>query len=65
LKSFQILREVKSVSFATASGGLPEVRIIDVISEGEIFRIDGEHCLECGRCREVCPAQAIEAGAGL
>ena len=31
MKPFQILREIKSVSFATASGGLPEVRIIDVM----------------------------------
>ena len=31
LKPFQILREIKSVSFATVSGGLPQVRIIDVM----------------------------------
>ena len=42
LKPFQILGEIKSVSFATVSGGQPQVRIIDVISEGEIYRIDGE-----------------------
>jgi uncharacterized pyridoxamine 5'-phosphate oxidase family protein len=36
LKPFQILREIKSVSFATASSGMPEVRIIDVmLVEGE------------------------------
>lgn len=87
LNPFQILREIKSVFFATVSGGTPQVRIVEAnpmmndlypgekrdIPEafciycgvGEIFRIDGEHCLECGRCREVRPAEAIEAGAGL
>jgi ferredoxin len=62
---FQILREIKSVSLATVSDGIPQVRIIDVISEGEIYRFDGEHCLECGRCKELCPAEAIETGDGL
>jgi uncharacterized pyridoxamine 5'-phosphate oxidase family protein len=33
MKPFQILREIKSVSFATVSRGLPEVRIIDVIHD--------------------------------
>ena len=31
MRPFQILREIKSVSFATVSGGLPQVRIIDVM----------------------------------
>ena len=31
LRPFQILRDIKSVSFATVSGGLPQVRIIDVM----------------------------------
>ena len=31
MRPFQILREIKSVSFATVSGGLPQVRVIDVM----------------------------------
>jgi uncharacterized pyridoxamine 5'-phosphate oxidase family protein len=31
VKPFQILRDIKSVSFATVSEGMPEVRIIDVM----------------------------------
>jgi uncharacterized pyridoxamine 5'-phosphate oxidase family protein/NAD-dependent dihydropyrimidine dehydrogenase PreA subunit len=31
LKPFQILREIKSVSFATVSDGAPQVRIVDVM----------------------------------
>ena len=45
----------------TACGACLESCPVDVISEGDIYRIDREHCLECGRCAEVCPEDAIEA----
>jgi uncharacterized pyridoxamine 5'-phosphate oxidase family protein/NAD-dependent dihydropyrimidine dehydrogenase PreA subunit len=32
---------------------------VDIISEGDVFSIDGIHCLECGRCIEICPEEAI------
>jgi ferredoxin len=36
-----------------------------VISEGDIYIIDGFHCLECGRCGEVCPEDATEPAEGI
>jgi uncharacterized pyridoxamine 5'-phosphate oxidase family protein/NAD-dependent dihydropyrimidine dehydrogenase PreA subunit len=38
---------------------------VGVISEGEVYRIDGTRCLECGRCAEACPEDAIEAAQGI
>jgi uncharacterized pyridoxamine 5'-phosphate oxidase family protein/NAD-dependent dihydropyrimidine dehydrogenase PreA subunit len=38
---------------------------VGVISAGDVYRIDGGHCLECGRCAEVCPEDAIEAAEGI
>ena len=38
---------------------------VGVISEGEVYRIDGSRCLECGRCAEVCPEDAVEAAKGI
>lgn len=38
---------------------------VEVISEGDVYRIDGGHCLECGRCAEVCSEDAIEAAKGI
>ena len=38
---------------------------VEVISEGDLYIIDGSHCLECGRCAEVCPENAIEAAKGI
>ena len=35
-----------------------------MISEGEPYRIAGSHCLECGRCAEVCPDEAIDPAPG-
>jgi len=32
---------------------------VDIISEGDIFSIDGVQCLECGRCAEICTEDAI------
>lgn len=29
------------------------------IAQGEPWRIDPVHCLQCGACREVCPAGAV------
>ena len=38
---------------------------LGVISEGEIYEIDGSRCLECGRCAEICPEDAVEPGRGF
>jgi ferredoxin len=32
---------------------------VEAISEGEIYKIDGELCTDCGSCAEVCPVDAI------
>ena len=37
---------------------------VEVISEGDLYIIDGSHCPDCGRCEEVCPEDAIEAAKG-
>jgi ferredoxin len=42
-----------------ACGLFIEAYTVDVISENEVYRIDGQHCLECGRCAEVCPEDAM------
>ena len=49
----------------SACGTCLEACPVGVISEGEVYSIDGSHCLECGRCAEVCPEEAIEAGPGI
>jgi uncharacterized pyridoxamine 5'-phosphate oxidase family protein/NAD-dependent dihydropyrimidine dehydrogenase PreA subunit len=38
---------------------------VDVISEGDVYKIDGSRCLECGACAEVCPEDAVEAAKGI
>ena len=38
---------------------------VKVISEGEVYQIDGGKCLECGICLEICPEEAIEASHGI
>lgn len=38
---------------------------VGVISEGEVYVIDGSHCLECGRCAEICPEDAVEPSKGI
>lgn len=38
---------------------------VGVISEGEVYTIDGSHCLECGSCSEICPEEAVEASQGF
>lgn len=38
---------------------------VGVISEGDVYRIDGSRCLECGRCAEVCPENAVEPARGM
>jgi uncharacterized Fe-S center protein len=38
---------------------------VAAICEGDPYRIDAGHCLECGRCVEFCPENAIIAAAGL
>ncbi|MBW1934323.1 MAG: 4Fe-4S binding protein [Deltaproteobacteria bacterium] len=30
-----------------------------------VYKIDGSHCLECGRCAEVCPESAIQSSPGI
>ncbi|MGD9175077.1 MAG: 4Fe-4S binding protein [Desulfobacterales bacterium] len=49
----------------TTCGLCIEACPVEVISEGEIYRIDGSHCLEYGRCAEICPEDAIEAAEGI
>lgn len=38
---------------------------VDAISEGDLYQIDGEHCLEWGSCQESCPENAIVPARGL
>jgi uncharacterized pyridoxamine 5'-phosphate oxidase family protein/Pyruvate/2-oxoacid:ferredoxin oxidoreductase delta subunit len=38
---------------------------VGVISEGEVYIIDGSRCLECGSCAEICPEDAIESSQGF
>ncbi|NVM26463.1 MAG: 4Fe-4S binding protein [Desulfobacterales bacterium] len=38
---------------------------VGVISEGEVYIVDGNRCLECGSCAEVCPEDAVEAAQGM
>jgi uncharacterized pyridoxamine 5'-phosphate oxidase family protein len=38
---------------------------IGVISEGDVYRIEGARCLECGRCAEDCPVDAVEPSRGF
>ncbi|MDE7152352.1 MAG: 4Fe-4S binding protein, partial [Candidatus Amulumruptor sp.] len=32
------------------------------ISEGEIYHIDPDTCIDCGTCASVCPSEAIIPG---
>ncbi len=43
----------------TACGTCAPECPVDAISEGPIFKIDGETCTSCGACEEVCPVNAI------
>ena len=38
---------------------------VGVISQGDVYRIDGSGCLECGTCAEVCPEDAVEPSQGM
>ncbi|HOO90748.1 MAG TPA: 4Fe-4S binding protein [Syntrophales bacterium] len=49
----------------TACGICKEACPVNVITEGDVYRIDQAHCLECGSCLEVCPVDAIEPAEGL
>lgn len=49
----------------TACGLCLDTCPVGVISEGEIYRIDGSRCLECGHCAEACPEYAIEQSSGI
>jgi uncharacterized pyridoxamine 5'-phosphate oxidase family protein/NAD-dependent dihydropyrimidine dehydrogenase PreA subunit len=49
----------------TACGVCAEECPVGVISEGDIYHINGSGCLECGACAEVCPEDAIESAKGM
>lgn len=49
----------------TACGECLEACPVEVISEGEIYTIEGRACLECGNCAEACPVDAIEGAKGF
>ena len=49
----------------TACGLCLDACPVEVISEGDVYRIDGGHCLECGRCEEAFPEDVIEAAKGI
>lgn len=38
---------------------------VEVISKGDVYKIDRSRCLECGRCAEVCPEDAVEPSQGM
>ena len=52
-------------SKCTACGLCLDACPVEVIFEGDVYRIDSGHCLECGRCMGACPEDAIKAAEGL
>ena len=57
---------IVSPTLCTACGTCLPTCPVAAISEGDVYRIDGSHCLECGRCAEVCPEEdAIEPAQGM
>jgi regulator of ribonuclease activity A len=38
---------------------------LETNGKGCVLVVDGGHCLECGRCEEACPEDAIEAAKGI
>ena len=32
---------------------------VDAISEGDIFKVDPDKCVDCGACQEACPTDSI------
>ena len=55
----------KITTKCTACGLCIDACPVEVISEGDVYRIDRGYCLECGRCEEACPEDAIEAAKGI
>jgi uncharacterized pyridoxamine 5'-phosphate oxidase family protein len=49
----------------TACGLCRESCPVGVISEGDIFSVNGNSCLECGICAEICPENAVEQSLGM
>ncbi|MFH1090874.1 MAG: 4Fe-4S binding protein [Pseudomonadota bacterium] len=48
-----------------ACGACLEICPVNVITKGEVYKIDRSHCLECGACLEVCPEEAVEPTPGM
>lgn len=44
----------------TACGACADSCPVGVITEGDVYSIEGSLCLECGLCAEVCPEGAID-----
>ena len=49
----------------TACGLCLDACPVEVISEGDVYRIERARCLECGRCAEACPVDAVEPSRGF
>ena len=49
----------------TACGQCFESCPVGVISQGEVYMINGSSCLECGRCAEICPEDAVMPSKGM
>jgi len=39
--------------------------IYGICSAGNAYVIDGNGCIECGRCADLCPEDAIEEAKGM
>ena len=49
----------------TACGVCLDACPVDVITKGDVYKVEGGRCLECGACEEVCPEDAVEPARGF